>query len=163
MPLCAASGSATVDIPPNYSDFGSVAGLNLVEDASQVGDVLRLTPARKGRIGVAWYSVKQSVANGFSTTFEFQMTPDSASIPGKGFAFVVQNFRDHGSGSAIGYHGLENSIAVEFDTLQLSDWPEPNDNHISVHTRGVFANHVSEEYSIGIVTPDVDLNDDSGP
>lgn len=39
-------------------------------------------------------------------------------------------------------------------------FPEPDGNHINVHTRGVFANHIGDEYPLGKVTPDIHLHDE---
>ena len=36
--------------------------------------------------------------------------------------------------------GISNSIAIEFDTSHNIDFGDPDDNHISVHTRGLLPN-----------------------
>ena len=56
-----------------------------------------------------------------------------------GFAFVIQNQAGLAvgkGGSSMGYGGIRNSIAVEFDTMFGPDQFDPFENHISVHTRG---------------------------
>lgn len=95
-----ADGSTMVVIPPNFRDFRSIVGLNLVLDAKQSFDVLRLTPSKREQAGAAWFTAKLMVLNGFETTFQFQVPP-----PGRadGFAFVIQNWSD----SAIGSWGGE--------------------------------------------------------
>ncbi len=54
----------------------------------------------------------------------------------------------------LGYHGLPNSLAVEFDTWmnQEPGFLDPNGNHISVHSRGTAPNSVSEAASLGQAT-----------
>jgi hypothetical protein len=56
-----------------------------------------------------------------------------------GFAFVIQNqdaLALGRRGSGLGYEGIKNSLAVEFDTFFNEDQFDPYENHVSVHTRG---------------------------
>ena len=94
---------------------------------------------------------KQPVANGFQSTFQFritnpgglvQYTPHGFQQGGDGFAFVIQNFGIPVLGPSagyLGYHGLPNSLAIEFDTWlnYEAGFFDPNGNHISVHSRSV--------------------------
>jgi len=134
---------------PSYPDFSSVANLTLnpVENgAHQVGNVLRLTEDVQSRVGTAWFNIKQPVAGGFTTTFTFQISHEG--FPADGIAFVIQNsqaglaaFGDGGGG--IGYQGIPNSLAVEFDTyLNAGPGPnnDPNANHVAVQSCGTSAN-----------------------
>jgi legume-like lectin family protein len=54
----------------------------------------------------------------------------------------------------LGYHGLPNSLAIEFDTWlnYEAGFFDPNFNHVSVHSRGVAGNSVSEAASLGRTT-----------
>ena len=105
---------------PSFPDFSSTTNLVFNGTALKSGNVLRLNPSLQSQAGSAWYSVLQPVANGFSTTFKFQIT--NASNPSAdGIAFVIQNSQaglqalgDGGGG--IGYQGIDNSLAIEFDT-----------------------------------------------
>lgn len=163
-----ASGSASVEVPPNFSNFIDLASFNLLADAEKCcGDVLRF-PAKPGPWpetsmgGAAWFTSKQLVRDGFETTFEFRITGIEEG-GGAGFAFVVQNhdisvFGFNSGSDGIGYHGLRNSIAIEFDTF-WNEWTlDPDDNHISVHTQGRRPNWAQETYSIGIVSPSIDMS-----
>jgi hypothetical protein len=151
-----------------FSDFTSLAGLQLNGDAAKSGTELRLAPQGLGREGAgsAWFTTKQTVEQGFDTTFSFRI----AGIA-DGFAFVIQNSSASalgGTGGDLGYgralaSGIPNSIAIEFDIILNGDDPgEPSDNHISVHTRGTQPNSRFEEFSIGaanLASPN--LNDGS--
>eukprot|EP00588_Corethron_pennatum_P010231 CAMPEP_0194273704 /NCGR_PEP_ID=MMETSP0169-20130528/6988_1 /TAXON_ID=218684 /ORGANISM="Corethron pennatum, Strain L29A3" /LENGTH=173 /DNA_ID=CAMNT_0039016735 /DNA_START=154 /DNA_END=671 /DNA_ORIENTATION=+ len=56
-----------------------------------------------------------------------------------GLAFVIRGIggRDIGGfGHDLGYGGIENSLAVEFDTYYNYEDMEPYENHVSIHTRG---------------------------
>ena len=152
------TGSATVEIPPNFSDFTSLAGLNLIGDATQLDDFLRMTPFDAPlAAGGAWFSSKQLVADGFETTFEFRIR---APHNGDGLAFVIQNYSAIALGQCCSaYAGIPNSIAVEFDTWRHTPFLDPNDNHVSVHTRGTQPNTDHHSASIGSARPSVNMSD----
>ena len=145
----------------------------LVGSAQQIGDILRLTLSQHvlpiGQSGAAWYTVKQSIENGFEISFQFQIT-DGAGVGGgaDGIAFVIQNSSVSAlgsSGGAIGYAtgfspGISNSLAVEFDTF--CDWfayTDPDNNHISVQTAGVESNNPDHAYSIGFTNAIPNMKD----
>ena len=141
-----------VSLSEGFSEDAGVTteGTSFVyESETQPGlTVLRLTPPKARRVGFAYYGTKVPVMNGFETTFDFQVhevgapasqTEDRGS---EGFAFVIQNqginARGH-MGASMGYAGIRNSVAVEFDVYQnqddvVSSFADPNGNHISVQT-----------------------------
>lgn len=144
----------------DYLNFNSTAGLTLVGAASATGGVLRLVPASGTQSGGAWFATKQLVASGFETTFQFQLQSANGA---DGFAFVLQNTTGAwigGNGCELGYHGLANSVAVEFDTYSnpgcsVANVNDPAGIHVSIHTLGIGANSVAESASIGstLATP----------
>ena len=154
-----------------YSDFSSIDGLTLVGMAAQSGNKLRVTPAANTQVGAAWQTAKQSVQEGFQTTFQFRISdPDMGFNGADGFAFVVQNDRVDAMGPPLapGYGGLFetdpesgifNSVAIEFDTFWNPERGDPNGNHVSVQTRGTQANNVNHKYSLGCATPSFNLED----
>src|ERR1051326_4277182 len=73
-----------------FNDFSSTNNLALNGSAAQSATALRITPAFGNQVGSAWYVTKQPLANGFSTTFKFQLSNPS-NPPADGFAFVIQN------------------------------------------------------------------------
>jgi hypothetical protein len=97
-----------------------------------------------------WLREKQSVASGFETTFQFQITKSGGLGHGAdGFAFVLQNSGPEalgGKGSAGGfavsdrtYHhetGIPWSIAVFFDTFRNREAGDPSDNYVAFCTYG---------------------------
>jgi glucose/arabinose dehydrogenase len=155
-----AAARADLDFP----DFASTNGLTLVGSAVRVGNVLRLVPATGNLVGGAWANTKQSVATGFETTFRFQL---GAGAGADGFAFVLQNGTASplgGAGCELGYHGLVNSLAVEFDTYSngscsVANVNDPAGVHISVHTGGPGPNSVAESVSIVSSTSVADFAD----
>ncbi len=146
-----------------YEDFSSLQNLDLNGRAHQATwngqQVLRMTDGL--RMGArtlpssVWFDLQQPMQAGFTSYFAFQVhnpvgccTP---SAPGDGFAFVIQNadgtdYCATGAGTTalgvpsggVGYTGIRNSLAIEFDTSQDS-W-DPNANHIAMQSCGTRAN-----------------------
>lgn len=162
----------------DYPDFSSVAGLNPVVSAVQVGNVMRVheIASMGDNMGGVWYATPVNVAGGFDTTFQFQILGSGS---GDGMAFIVQNDTNPGyngmSGAfAIGRHAsacgygkfvadpatdsIENALVVELDHFQNSNQPgadpilDPDSNHISIHTGGPGETRQQEDHSIGRAT-----------
>lgn len=134
-----------------YVDFADVYDLNFVGKSNQYDNAARLTPAKTLQTGAMWHSKPVPVKKGFTTEFRFRMLDGSngssteGSYPGAdGIAFVIQNtsLTEMGSyGGGLGYEGIGNSIAVEYDMYnnhdaQIITKHDQNGNHISVHTGG---------------------------
>lgn len=142
--LSAHAGAAVI----NYADFSSVAGLTINANAAQVGNVLRVTPANFNQAGSAFSTSTVSLASGasFSTYFQFRFTDAGGSCDSfspltcgaDGLAFVVQTLGNNvgGLGGGIGYDGISNSIAVEFDTWNNGGIDDSSSNHIGIDVNG---------------------------
>lgn len=123
------------------------------------GGALRLTAANPNQHGSAWFYMQQPLANGFTTAFQFQISSSNicsgCSFPADGLAFVIQN--DPAGTGALGYIGdgqnigygnndfstasgpgwaILNSLAIELDTYDNSNYGDPNGNHIAVQSCG---------------------------
>jgi len=136
-----------------FSDFSDLTGLNLVGNANQVGTVLRLVPAYLSQRGAAWTSSKQCVGLGFDTTFSFKITYQYNG-GADGLAFVIQNHAADalgGGGGGIGYQDIPNSLAVEFDTWFNGGPDEPDGNHVSVRSEGIYPNWATGTPSLATV------------
>ncbi len=134
----------------SFETFPSAEGLQLRQDASVGGNVLRLTPANTNTVGAAWFSQRVPVRNGFTTTFRFQLTEQGGLGRGAdGLALVLQNVgtdaiggRGGSGGFGLGGRGHANeqaipqSIAVFFDTFKNAEDGDPSDNSLSISTNG---------------------------
>lgn len=116
------------------------------------GPTLRITPSQARRTGAVWYNRKQQVREGFDTTFRYRISNPSVrctfmddvytqcrSRGGEGFAFVIHNDNAVAMGqpnSGLGYQGIRNAIAIEFDTWYNPELLDPWENHVAVITRG---------------------------
>lgn len=123
------------------------------------GGVLRLTTANQNQHGSAWFKIQQPLSTGFTTAFQFQVSKTNScffcSFPADGLALVIQN--DPAGTGALGYTGngqnlsygnndistahgpgsaILNSLAIELDTFQNSNYNDPNGNHIAVQSCG---------------------------
>jgi hypothetical protein len=82
------------------------------------------------------------VEHGFETNFQFQIVDRDPIFSGAdGFAFVIQNSPAGvtalgGTGGNLGYSGIPNSLAIEFDTYQNLEFSDADANHVSVHSGG---------------------------
>jgi len=158
--------SSIADLQLNGSVKALYKGQNgqcLTTDPNQCY-VLRLTNGPGGNIApyatTTWFTVPQLVNSGFTTYFRFQIHGGLCCAPGDGFAFVVQNTSStfppdpsYGVGPGVGvkavgaangglgYTGLRNSLAVEFDTAANIWDPSINgNNHVAVQSCGTNTN-----------------------
>ena len=121
---------------------------------------IRLNTQDKDSVGAVWYNTMQRVSYGFDMRFSFRITDLSRHCKtevileercmargGDGFAFVIHDNKfSHALGigaSSMGYGGIENSIAFEFDTWYNSELGDVYQNHFAVHTMGTEKNNPS--------------------
>jgi hypothetical protein len=163
----------------NFDDFSAMDGLRLNGDAAQFGNRLRLTPSRFDKRGSAWFITPQFIEDGFETGFQFQIT-EPIFVGADGLAFVIQNSGISAlgdGGGCMGYSGddnyclscdgwwcqpppgIANSIAIELDTFFNVAFSDPNDNHVSVHTRGMLPGSPDERFSLGATTAIPNMKD----
>lgn len=135
---------------------------------------LRLTASQPRQVSSVWYSEPLPVLQSFETRFTFQITDQSRHCfelrdknfgtrqyescmvhGGDGFAFVLHAHANKtaavGAGgkqrSLMGFDGLENSLAIEFDSWFNSEEREEADtfyDHVTVYSNGPSGNSVSE-------------------
>lgn len=141
-------------------------------------NVLRLTDGfpeegeeGKPEASSVFFTVKQPVSKGFTTYFEFAMhNPPEHTGSAEGLVFLIQNSSQTdstmgasgagltalGAGAdpsqfgAMGYAGIYNSLAIEFDIAEQS-W-DPTGNHVAIQTCGKNVNtpvHLQGTYTIG--------------
>ncbi|TDJ69502.1 MAG: hypothetical protein E2O39_11470 [Planctomycetota bacterium] len=140
-----------------FNDFSSTAGLTMLGATAQSGSRLRLVPATPDQAGAAWFETKQDVTDSFATQFFVELEPENGA---EGFTFTIQNTALNaigGSGCELGYEGLANSVAIEFDfftsvTCGVGAVDDPGSIHVSVHTLGTAPNSVLESASLGSTT-----------
>lgn len=159
-------------IPKTFCDPVDYEDLTLIgSDVTPVGATsgmaggfpFTLTPNAPNKVGALWYKQPINLYNGFYTEFTLsfdsneqtcQANGQSQRCGGEGIAFVIQqtgNDAIGGAGSGMGYSGLKNVLAVEFDTMydaQTNDPSTATERHISIIIRKGTAD-ANEVASIG--------------
>jgi hypothetical protein len=124
----------------NYPDFSSTAGLTLVGSTGTTGNQLELTPGAGGQSGAAYSTTAVSLgaSDTFSTTFQFQFTNTGGIAPADGITFVLAaNPTGLGvGGGGMGYQGVGNSVAIEFDTFNNGSDDGGSSNHVAIDEDG---------------------------
>jgi len=107
--------------------------------ATETGGILRLTPAANSQTGSAFISTPFLINSftSFNTYFQFRIHSGNGA---DGLTFMLQNAAAAentlgGGGGNLGYSGINNSIAVEFDTFFNSGW-DPDSNHTGINLNG---------------------------
>ncbi len=151
----------------SLKDFGT---LSFVGNSFIKNNKIVLTNSMNYQRGAVWQKIQFNVNKSFETTFSFRMiNPKTASsnidlpLPGAdGIAFVIQNSSHEaigGFGAEIGYNGIPNSIAVEYDMFyndNTSKYNDPNGNHVAIMSNGKYAN-TSEHNSISTLAINSDV------
>jgi len=141
---------------------------------------LRLTPSHQSKVGSVWYEKRLPVLTGFDTTFEFQVSDFSKTCSfhvdpsfslnhhkscsvhgGDGLAFVIHGDPNGataigGDGDELGYGGIRNSIAIEFDMWTNVPSQGSDDifyDHISIHSGGINPNTSNSSTTLGYWRP----------
>eukprot|EP00471_Norrisiella_sphaerica_P006288 CAMPEP_0184478830 /NCGR_PEP_ID=MMETSP0113_2-20130426/739_1 /TAXON_ID=91329 /ORGANISM="Norrisiella sphaerica, Strain BC52" /LENGTH=344 /DNA_ID=CAMNT_0026856741 /DNA_START=276 /DNA_END=1307 /DNA_ORIENTATION=+ len=129
-----------------YPNFLDVTSLKLRGSAKKDGQCLLLSDYHPDQVGAFWYKKSINVEKGFFTAFNIRIKPPPAVLGGnahsnsggEGMAFVLHRsaagFNALGlSGNGLGYSGLRDAIAIEFDSRQSDENEDPNGNHVSLH------------------------------
>lgn len=146
--LCSTAANATI---VTFNNFDDTSGLTLVGNTTTTGSpkVLRLVPAATFQSGAAYSTTAITLGSGatFSTQFKFRFTEAGGINPADGITFVLAKAPSGlgVSGFGMGYQGVANSIAIEFDTYNNTGFGLGNDdgnssNHVSIDTSGVLTN-----------------------
>ena len=117
----------------DYQNFADLNSLALNGDAARYNDALRLTPLEKSQKGSAFYNRPLAVdaETSFATQFQFQLSGGTTGADGFTFMLYNNNLETNALGGSLGYSGLTQSLAIEFDSYLNSKYDLSN-NHISI-------------------------------
>ena len=141
-----------------FPQFSATNGLIIQNNATVSSNLLHLNQGATGSRGGVWLTSQQNVLSGFVSEFRFRII-SKVGGGADGFCFNIAGTAQPNIGTSLGYSGITNSIAVEFDTYQNTSASDPDDHHISVHTRGLLANTSDESASLGLYTTPTDFSD----
>ena len=149
--LMAANAHAAVVV--NFANFSNCSTLQLNGNAACTSNVLRVTPATFGQSGSAFSQTIIPLGPGstFSTFFSFNLnnpggSADNDGLGADGITFTVQPNASTagGGGGGIGYQGIPNSVAIEFDTWNNGVGAgDPDGNHVGVDLNGSVASVIT--------------------
>lgn len=135
---------------------------------------LRLTASQPRQVASAWYAEPLPVLQGFETRFTFQLTDQSKRCfdvkdqnfgvrhyrtctvhGGDGFAFVIHSHPNKTSAvgalnatskqrSHLGFEGIQNALAIEFDTWFNTEHADTFYDHVTIYSNGQSENTVLE-------------------
>ena len=140
--LAASSANAAII---NYADFSDTTGLSLNGSTTVINNALRLTGNGSSDGGSVFTSNAISLLNNssFAASFSFRIFDnssggDSDGGGADGLAFVVQtqNANVGAVGGGLGYQGITNSVAIEFDTYNNGSGDNNNGNHVGIALGG---------------------------
>lgn len=139
------------EISINYPDFSDVSKwqLNGEPKANSMKNkynetVLRLTPPEYHTYGTAFLKDpipledERGFRGAFSAFFSFRIGDGQGIDGADGLTFTIQTIaNDVGSfGGGLGFDGIDQSVAVEFDTYKNSDRGDLDASHVGVDTNG---------------------------
>jgi gliding motility-associated-like protein len=103
---------------------------------SQANNCFRLTTNLGNQAGSVWYLNQVNISQSFDLYFDVYLGCSNGGADG--MAFVLQPISTNvgSSGGALGYGGINPSLAVEMDTYQNSNFGDPAFDHIAVTTNG---------------------------
>jgi len=140
-----------------YSNFGNSKEISLNSAAKMNNSEIRITPASNNLSGSIFYEQPLKITNGFHTEFSFRFSdgfndvPDGSPPGADGIAFVIQatNPGYYGkTGGGLGYSGIPNSLAVEFDAYRDdNDLGDPDGSHVAVFSNGKLPNSSNHKTS----------------
>ena len=150
-----ATGQAASAQTFSYPDFSSTAGLQINGNAFQNGNKLTLTPAVGNQGGSAFSTSTVALAANasFSTVFSFEiLNRGGLGFGADGLTFTMQTNANNvgGIGGGLGYYGIGNSMAVEFDTYDNGEFG--GSNHVGIDLNG----DINSAYSTPFLAPDFD-------
>ncbi len=152
--ICLAVSAPAFAMSVSYDDFSDLSDFSLNGSTGAINsggpvhyggqDVLRLTDnLSQGGSAFLTESINLTDDSSFSAFFSFQITDpqgmsDHDGQGADGLTFTVQTLSDTagGMGGGIGYKGIGNSIAVEYDTWNNGSIDDHSGNHVGIDTNG---------------------------
>ncbi|KAL9650934.1 hypothetical protein ABK040_015037 [Willaertia magna] len=133
--------------------------LTTVGHCKLLNNICILTDNSTSQLGALHYKElidKESLFTNGLIHFTFQVIKTGSGADG--FSFIIHSNNDKEdiigeAGCGLGYQGIPNCLAIEFDTYQTFDRTrDPDSNHISIHTRFNQPNSAHHDYSLACTT-----------
>ncbi len=150
LPRAESSGLTNVPIAIKFDDFSDASNLQFNGVAVANSNSLQLTQPVAFIVGTTFTSAAVPLHhnNSFSTYFRFRLTDPAGTgtTLGDGLMFVLQtdsNTQVGVRGGGIGYQGILNSFAVEFDSHLNTTFGDLDAHHLGTHLNGDVTQHLA--------------------
>ncbi|WP_111474620.1 lectin-like domain-containing protein [Nonlabens dokdonensis] len=138
---------------------------SLIGNASSVGnDCYQITPNLNGQSGAIWSPDRINMRLNFIIEFRIFLGTNDAN-GADGLTFVMKNSPNPvigNLGGGMGYEGITNSFAIEFDTWQNTDLSDPFFDHIAMVSAGINDHSMSQNLAGPIVASPTSNNVEDG-
>ncbi|MEO0897816.1 MAG: L-type lectin-domain containing protein [Bacteroidota bacterium] len=137
----------------SFDQFQNQPELSFVGNAYAPGPQAQLVDDINWQKGALWYSERMlPVEDEFTTEFEFRISKPCKCKGGADGVVLVMHTNENPvqlgeDGEGIGYAGISNSLAIEFDAF---DNNEGSDHHVSIQTRRNMPNSHKNDASIAM-------------
>ena len=101
------------------------------------GGCVRLTSASNTQNGSMWSQSTLNLNQDFDLTFELFLGSNNGGADGMTFVLSPNSSNTGIGGGGIGYLGITNSLAVEFDTWQNGNYGDPTFDHVALISNGI--------------------------
>lgn len=139
---CGNSPNPSCDLDSESSSIILNKSYNLVSEAVRYDSIIRLTKDEEFQKGAIWANNKIDLTNDFHLRAKlrlrdgFNAIADGSNSGADGIAIVFQNDGLEAlgnSGGGIGYEGIENGLAIEFDLYNnFLNFKDPNGFHVGM-------------------------------
>ena len=137
-----------------YETTGSATNISF----EGYSNCIQLTAAITGQAGCAWYPVQVDFSQAFEHNFNlyFGTIQGQAGADGMAIIYQINGIPTCGvSGAGIGYQGIGNSWAIEFDTYQNGPpYIDPVEDHTAISINGDLSFHPSGPVTLGYISDD---------
>lgn len=138
----AASAAQTITVA-DYPNFSDTQGLALTGEVSTTPSGSIVLTEEEGQASSVITDATFDPEHSFKAQFKIRITPSDFSL-GDGMTFVLANVGSNtlgDGGSGLGYSGIDDSFAVEFDTFSGDN--DPQDQHVAFLRDGDVTNHLA--------------------
>lgn len=135
----ASSGDAQT-VPQNITataDCDKIKKFTMNGDTYQNGEAcFIITENKASKSGSVWSNFKIDLVDDFTVEFDLYMGANIGGADGVVFAMQGSCTSAGGSGSSLGYGGINNSLGIEFDTYENGDKSDPVSDHVAIVSNG---------------------------
>lgn len=142
-----------------YNKYNQNIFVGDAKNINKDNNYIKLNPLKINTIGGVYFGEINDINSGFEINCKFRIYngdnrgSNDGSIPGAdGIAFAITSEKFDSTkykAGFLGYEGLNECIAIEYDTFKNGPFADPNGNHISVMSNGL--NPISTKHNFNLL------------